>query len=182
MDFNRLEQNLTDNIYEAQLKLGYERRPISLNYMLASLNHLMGTELDTAGMEKALLSFAEYAAPRFGKMTYRPVNGGFCFVVPVEGVSYVHNNAPESSFIAELVAMLRRHDLTMDDVLELFRSFSGNVSVTDMSSSGEFDLLVYFPDGVPDSYRYCLAFEDDFGCCHVTYHRFIPEDYADLGF
>ena len=31
MNFKRLEKNLLDNIKEAQLKLGFENRPMSLN-------------------------------------------------------------------------------------------------------------------------------------------------------
>ena len=42
----------------------------------------------------------------------------------------------------------------------------------------EFDLLLYFPDGKPDSYYYCLKQEGE----HVLYHRFTREDYLSFGF
>ncbi|MDE5861147.1 MAG: DUF3877 family protein, partial [Ruminococcus sp.] len=32
MNFEKLEKNITDNIKEAQIKLGFDNRPISLNY------------------------------------------------------------------------------------------------------------------------------------------------------
>ena len=38
--------------------------------------------------------------------------------------------------------------------------------------------LIYFEDGEPDEFYYCLD-DDDFG---VTYHRFTKEDYIDFGF
>jgi len=57
MDHQRLEKNIIDNIREAQLKLGYEERPISFNYLTSSLCHLLGTE-DIEGGE--LLDFLTY--------------------------------------------------------------------------------------------------------------------------
>ena len=41
-----------------------------------------------------------------------------------------------------------------------------------------FDYLVYFEDGIPDDYRYCLSLEGE----HMIYHKFTPEDYEDFGF
>ena len=46
MELDRLEKNLYDNILEAQVKLGYEGRPMSLNYTFSSLCHLTGAEKD----------------------------------------------------------------------------------------------------------------------------------------
>ena len=42
----------------------------------------------------------------------------------------------------------------------------------------EFDLLIRFAEGAKDSYYYCFKDEG----CHIIYHRFLPEDYADFGF
>ena len=47
-----------------------------------------------------------------------------------------------------------------------------------MPQNEEFDWLVYFEDGKPDAFFYCL--KDDMG--HVTYHRFTREDYEAFGF
>ena len=44
--------------------------------------------------------------------------------------------------------------------------------------NGEFDWLVYFEDGRPDAYCYCIADEG----CHLTYHRFTKADYEAFGF
>ena len=41
-----------------------------------------------------------------------------------------------------------------------------------------FVFLVYFEDGIPDDYRYCLSLEGE----HMIYHKFTPEDYEDFGF
>ena len=65
MDFKRLEKNLCDNIYEAQLKLGYDKRPMSLNYMETSLKHLLGKDVS----EEVLLAFADEVENRLGRLT-----------------------------------------------------------------------------------------------------------------
>ena len=57
MNFDRLEKNLTDNIYEAQLKLGYDNRPIRLNYTSASICNLLGEALAGNVLSAALEQF-----------------------------------------------------------------------------------------------------------------------------
>ncbi|MCM1132813.1 MAG: DUF3877 family protein [Ruminococcus flavefaciens] len=168
MNFSRLEKNLTDNIKEAQIKLGYDGRPMSLNYMTVSLNHLIGAECT----ESVLAEFAEYAQSRLGKIDFRAIRDGWCITVPAEGTSYV-NNLTGYEFMTELVSAVRNHGVTMEQVLDIFRRYSDNLTVKEIRND-EFDLLVY---GV-DDYCYCLTDEG----CHVTYHRFIREDYEDLGF
>lgn len=43
---------------------------------------------------------------------------------------------------------------------------------------GEFDWLVRFTGNADDPYYYCFKDEG----CHIIYHRFLPEDYADFEF
>ena len=45
-------------------------------------------------------------------------------------------------------------------------------------NNGEFDFYVRFPEGSEDRYYYCFKDEG----CHIIYHRFLPEDYADFEF
>jgi hypothetical protein len=40
----------------------------------------------------------------------------------------------------------------------------------------DFDYLVYFEDGRPDAFRYCLTQEGH----HIIYHRFTADDYNDF--
>lgn len=40
----------------------------------------------------------------------------------------------------------------------------------------EFDYLIYFADGKPDAYRYCIHFEDE----HAIYHRFTAKEYEKM--
>lgn len=174
MNFQRLEKNLIDNIKEAQLKLGYDNHPMSLNYMSASLKNLVGADI-TADV---LSSFADFARARLGNLTFREIKGGICITISAEGTAYV-NNLNGYDFLAELIKKVSSHG-TIEDVTAVFNKYSNNVAVEE-SNNEEFDLLVYFPDQTPDEYFYCLSAESCInGGCHITYHRFIREDYEEL--
>lgn len=182
MNFERLEKNLIDNISEAHLKLGYDRRAISFNYMYPSLSHLLGCAISADNSAVITSAFAAEVSPRLGELSFRSITNGICITVPASGTEYVHNNCPCSPFFIEFIDLICTHGSTLDDVTALFRRYSENVRIEDKSSSGEFDMLIYFSDGTPDDYRYCITVDNDFGCSHLSYHRFIPEDYIDLGF
>ena len=101
----------------------------------------------------------------------------FCFHIPEEGVEYVHKQMKENEFIKELIGLLQKHDCTMEKIFDLFRSHSKKVEIHEMDN-GEFDYRVSFADDPEDSYIYCFKDEG----CHIIYHRFLPEDYADFAF
>lgn len=65
----------------------------------------------------------------------------------------------------------------MDDIFSLFKDTSENVIFEEMNH-GEFDWLVHFTGSAEDPYYYCFKDEG----CHIIYHRFLPEDYADFEF
>ncbi len=174
MNFQRLEKNLIDNIKEAQLKLGYDNRPMSLNYMTASLKNLIGGDITT----DLLSAFADFAREKLGNLTFREIKGGICITIPAEGTAYV-NSLEGYDFLADLIKKVSSHG-TIEDVTAVFSKYSDNVAIEE-STDEEFDLLVYFPDKTPDEYFYCLSAEPCIaGGCHVTYHRFIREDYEEL--
>ncbi|MDE6781295.1 MAG: DUF3877 family protein [Ruminococcus sp.] len=177
MNFKRLEKNITDNIREAQIKLGFDNRPISLNYTENSLKSLMNTD----DVKSALEKFPVYVADRLGEITFREIKNGFCITIPEKGTSYV-NSLDGFEFITEFVNTVRQHGVSANDVLSVFRKYSDKV-ITEEMHNGEFDYLVYFADGQPDEYFYCIALEEEIdGHMHVTYHRFIKEDYEELNF
>ena len=180
-DFRRLEKHILDNILEAQVKLGYEGRAMSLNYTKTSLIHLLGDSISDEELRQTLSDFAEFTAPRFGKLAITDIKNGFCITVPPEGTSYVHSLNDENGFICALVEAVRQH-CSLNDILAVFRRFSDSVSVTE-TDNDEFQYLVYFENGVPDDYLYCLTVDEEIdGSIHVTYHRFIKEDYDDFKF
>ncbi len=181
IDFERLEKNILDNIFEAHEKLGYDGRPMSLNYTLTSLGHLLGEHLCRNDMRQALFDFAAFAQPSLGCLRYTDIKNGFCITVPSEGTEFVHTLYDGEKFISHLIKAVKSH-WTAEEILELFRSFSDSISITE-TDNDEFQYLVYFENGDPDDYRYCLSVDEEIdGSVHVTYHRFIREDYDELKF
>lgn len=177
MNYKRLEKNIIDNIKEAQIKLGFDNRPMSLNYAESSLKNLLGTD----DVESALEDFSVSVADRLGEITFRKIKIGFCVTVSEKGTSYV-NSLDRFEFIEEFVNTVRKHGISIDDVIAVFKKYSDNV-VIEEKHNGEFDYLIYFADGVPDDYYYCITLEEEIdGHIHITYHRFIKEDYEEFSF
>ena len=67
------------------------------------------------------------------------------------------------------------HDVTREQVWELFRHYSKSARIIEIKSD-EFDDVCYFEDGNPDSYLYCVKFDEG----HAFYHRFLKEDFEEL--
>ena len=82
----------------------------------------------------------------------------------------------ENEFIKALIELVGRHGCTIDEIKELFHSYSDKI-ITEPMDNEEFDVMIRFGDG-SDPYYYCFKDEG----CHIIYHRFLPEDYADFGF
>ena len=175
MNFPSLEKNMTDVIKEQQVKLGYRSESVYLFYPLLSLNRLLGTCLDADQMTEALSAFCDFAEERLGRIEVSRQGDRFCMAVPDRGADYVHAHTGEKEFIAELVRVISRPGAAMDEVTALFREYSDAVHVEKVSHP-EYDYLIYFEQGQPDDYRYCVKDEG----FHLTYHRYTPEDYRDF--
>ena len=171
MDFSRLEKSIMDVIKEEQAKLGYRKEKIRLYYPLSSLNHFFQVEGDVTGMLEKLNWFPEYTKQRLGQVEVTNEGERFFFHIPEEGVEYVHEQMKENEFIKELIGLLQKHDCTMEEIFDLFRSHSEKVEIHEMDN-GEFDYRVSFADDPEDSYIYCFKDEG----CHIIYHRFLPEE------
>lgn len=53
--------------------------------------------------------------------------------------------------------------------------YSENVHC-EKNTTSDFDYLIYFEDGQPDAYRYCL--KEEVG--HMIYHRYTKADYEQI--
>ena len=87
------------------------------------------------------------------------------------------DNVAQFEFIHQLVELVGKHGCTMNEILDLFHTYSENI-ITEEMNNGEFDRLIRFADNSEDPYYYCFKDEG----CHIIYHRFLPEDYADFDF
>ena len=175
--YRRLETNLCDVIKEEQIKLGYAEETIRLYYPLSSLNRLLKTDFDVLQMQEALARFALKTRKRLGDIEITvSETDRFCFRLPPKAAQYVHENTPSEGFLYELIDTVSKHNVTLDELLELFNKYSDKVVVKKIKSN-EFDYLIYFRNGSPDRYRYCFKFEGD----HLIYHRYTRADFRELG-
>ena len=176
MQFDRLEQHICDMILEQQLKLGYREETIRLYYLLPSLNRLLGTDEDADGMRHLLHEFVQYAAKDLGQVGYRFLaDGRIGFVLPPEAGRFVKQKekSPQALFLKEFLTAISHHGNSIQEIEAVFRRYSDQVHV-EAILQGDFDYLVYFEDGIPDAYRYCITQEGP----HLSYHRFTEDDYA----
>ena len=154
-----------DVVLEEQAKLGFRREKIRLYYPLSTLNHLLVT---LAGQPESMTI-------KLGKLAVSRKGDRFCLCIPEEGSAYVHEHFAEKGFIYELIRLIGQHDCKMEDIRQLFLRYSENIYVEEMRGE-DFDVMIRFPEEMGDTYCYCFRDEG----CHVIYHRFLPEDYADL--
>jgi hypothetical protein len=176
-DFQALEINIIDVIKEEQIKLGYQSETIRLYYPIESLNSLLGTTISINELQKVLDEFSLFVETRLGKVQYSNKDTRFCIVIPPNGVAYVNEEVEDKHFLREFIDKIREHPCSFEDILNVFHKYSDKVKYERMEN-GEFDYLIYFDDGQPDEYKYCIKFEDS----HAIYHRYSKIDYENLAF
>lgn len=175
--FEALQQNIIDSIEEQQLKLGYLKETVRLYYPLSSLQRFLQVDYSIEYMMNLMQEFSFWSEKKLGGIVVSHKGERFCIAVPPAGAEQVHQNLRTDGFLAELIETVRIHGNTWENVLAIFQKHSTAVQVEEMDN-GEFQYLVYFKDGKPDNYRYCIAVEGH----HVTYHRYTPADYEEFGF
>ena len=175
--FKELEDNIIEVIKEEQIKIGYRSETIRLYYPIESICNLLGESYTVIELRKVLDQFCEFVKERLGIVEYSNLETRFCFIIPPEGVDYVHEDIGENYFLKDFIEKISAHDCSLDELLKIFHKYSDNV-VCEKMNNGEFDYLIYFKDGIPDAYRYCVKFEG----CHIIYHRFTEADYESFGF
>lgn len=175
MDYTRLKKNIFDVIKEQQIKLGYRKEAVRLYYPLESLNRLLGTDLDEDEMKSALKTFTENVKDELGTINISNENKRFCIFLPEEVSEFILTHTEQKGFLYDFIETVSKHNVTIDDITLQFKKYSDHVHFEKINN-GEFDYLIYFENGEPDDYRYCLTDEGE----HIIYHRFTIEDYNDI--
>ena len=175
MTYHRLENSIIDVIKEEQAKLGYRKEEIRLYYPLSSLDHFFETSADAEEMKKILAGFGAYTKEKLGNVLVSNKGERFCFHIQEQGAEYVHEHMKPNEFIRELVELVGKHGCTMQQVKDLFLSKGKQIQMEPVDN-GEFDLMIRFEGDAEDPYYYCFKDEG----CHIIYHRFLPEVYADF--
>ena len=174
-DFKTLERNIIDIIQEEQIKLGYHKETIRLYYPMESIKHLLGTDLLADDLRKVLDNFRMYTMDRLGAVEWTHKDSRFCVLIPPIGVEYVHEKVEDRHFLRDFIETINRHGSTLEDILGVFHHYSEQVACEEVTN-GEFDYLIYFIDGQPDAFLYCVKFEEH----HAIYHRFTKADYMSF--
>ena len=175
MNTEKLEKNIIEMLKEEQIKLGYCSESVRLYYPLESLNRLLDIDLEAPGMQEALKAFAALERERLGDITVSHKGDRFCLVIPPEGSDYVHSLIGEDEFLVRFVEKMRNHPSSIREVLDVFQTYSGHVRF-EKAEGQDFDYLLFFEDGDPDDFYYCITDEGD----HLIYHRFTKGDFEDL--
>lgn len=177
VNYEALKKNIIYVIKESQIKIGYSHNEISLNYPLDALNRFFGTNLNEKEILPILNGFCQYAKEELGNIKISRFEGRYCLTVSAEGVDYVHENVKDSGFLTDFIHLLSNHkkELSIDDILKVFYQYSDNVSCT-KANNEEFNYVVFFKDGVPDNFIYCL----DIHSGHASYHRLTRGDFDAL--
>lgn len=175
MNFSDLEKNICGMIKEGQVKLGYQKETLHLYYPLLTLNRFLHSDLDTEEMRAALEEFSAAVEDKLGKIQISNQEERFCFCLPPEASEYVHTHTSQTGFLYDFIETISKHGVTMEEVINQFQKYSDHVQV-EKSANGEFDYLVYFEDGNPDTFRYCMKEEGH----HISYHRFTADDCNDF--
>ena len=187
--YSRLAKSLIDIVKEQQAKLGYRKEIVRLYYPLSTLRHFF----ECAGADNKIATgvisenqmleiLASDNLPKqltdtIGEIKVTARNERFCIEIPPEGSEYVHENTADNEFISGLIELVGTHGCTMERITELFYKYSDDIEKKEMQN-GEFDCYIRFLNDPDDTYYYCFHDEG----CHIIYHRFLPQDYADFGF
>lgn len=176
MNFGLLKNNLVSVIKESQIKLGYESISFGVNYVTPSLLHLLkgASEED---LYQTLIDFCTEYEGVFGNIEVVKNDTGYRLNVPAKGVDYVYSTYDDGDFLVKFINEIRNPLATVASVVDVFRSFGSEVHIEKIEN-GEFDYLIYFENGEPDDFLYCIDVED----LGMTYHRFMKDDYLDFEF
>lgn len=182
--YNRLWQNIIDVLTEQQIKLGFMKESVSLFYPITSIRRFMGdkTELNPDWLEMFAMNFKKYVAGIAGNLEMEIDRNSdparVSIICSPEISEYVHSHQDENGFLLKFIETIGKHDINIDDVLNVFYKYATDDEKVhvEKKTDEEFDYLIFFEDGEPNDYYYCITDEG----CHMIYHRFSPEDYNDI--
>lgn len=178
MRYDLLQQNIIDQIKEAQMKLGFAKETIRLYYPYEELAFL----LDTTVSQDALIddlnqNFCSLVKDSFGNIQIVEQKKRLVISIPPEGVTYIHEHYEDSQFLKEWIAFFSaNHHATVQELCKVFARFSEDYICKQMDDE-DFDYVLYFKDTSVDAYCYLIKMEMG----HTIYHRFSRHAYLMNG-
>lgn len=169
-NIEQVKKNITDQIMEAQLKLGFVKETVRFYYPLESLNALLGTSYE---QPQTLCEDLGRICSSFDFCVHQ---GRIEVSVPADYVEYVHREVPASPFLKTLIELFQNnHLLELSQIKAVFGKF-GSYVCQNMPEGADFDYVIYFDDQTMDEYYYCIKMEMG----HTIYHRFTKSDYQKM--
>lgn len=177
MNASRLMRNIIEQIKEAQMKLGFIRESIRLYYPAGSLCRLLQVECrDTRELCKMLEHEKYFGNTELGIIRFAVTGDRIEVCVSHQGADYVHEHVPDPPFLAGLIRLFQdSHALSIEEICRYFAESNDSYVCERMEPGQDFDYVLYFPDGQPDAWFYCIRME----LGHTIYHRFTKDDYRD---
>lgn len=174
----KLIQNLTDQIMEAQIKLGYAKETLRFYYPVSSLNALLGEQAkDATEMLHKLEENADFSDSVLGTLCFLIHEGRIEIGVPPEGAEYVYKKVKRPEFLSDLIALfMNHHACSLADIRNVFEKYGEPYVCKKMPDGMDFDYVLFFKEGSVDAYYYCI--KEEMG--HTIYHRFTKADYELL--
>ncbi|MBR1390676.1 MAG: DUF3877 family protein [Lachnospiraceae bacterium] len=174
----RLLKNITDQIKEAQIKLGYVRETVRLYYPLSSLKAILQSEVTGLAQMKTQLEHNEvFQHSPLGPIRMEIHGDRMELSISPEGCAYVHGQVDASPFLRDIIELFATHHAcSIAQVQEVFARYSTSYVCQQMEPGMDFDYVLYFTESGVDEYYYCVRMEMG----HTIYHRFMKEDFELL--
>ncbi len=177
MRTHKFIRNITEQIKEAQMKLGYAKESLRLYYPVQTLNGMLCVSAKDVNEMLNYLQAEEFQNTELGKLTFSARKDRIEVGISADGAEYVHKNVEEPKFLKDLIEFFRNnHHCTISEVEELFKKHSDTYVCQKMPEGSDFDVVYYFEDFNIDMYYYCI--KEEMG--HTIYHRFSREDMVEL--
>jgi hypothetical protein len=175
--FRHLQSNIESMIYESLVKLGSSKgEQMSIYYDIELLLYLLNRDSnEKKDIVSILKAFQDFAKQNFLDVCIEMEKGRYKFTLNSDAVGYIYNKHKDNTFLKELIRTLANKDVTIEDILEVFKQQSSEV-ICEKVENSEFDYVIYFEDQSSDEFKYCFTF-DDMG---KYYHRFIDYNYQRL--
>ena len=118
MQIQPLLLDITDQLKEAQIKLGFGPSTVKLYYNPASLSMLTGAEAaNVPAMAAALSAEPAFSASPLGQLIFAPHDDRVEITIPQDGVRYVHEQVEASPFLQALIGLFAgHHHASMEEV------------------------------------------------------------------
>ena len=177
MEIKNLIKNMTDQVKEAQLKLGYAPETVRLYYPVSSLNDILETNAQNAQEMLDLLGKEWDKKTNLGELKFSSHAERIEISIPPEGAKWVHEQVETPAFLKELIELFQtKHACTLEEICEIFKKYDPQYICEKMPEGSDFDYAIHFHNAEHDEYYYCIHMEMG----HTIYHRFTKADYSAL--